>query len=259
MSLLKYIASLPMYDWPEVRGDTDMFWAALARELGVSGGLWRGKDHTQPWHSADLLFSQTCGYPFTHALRGDVKIVATPHYAAEGCEGPNYCSFLFAREQKPLVEFRGCVCAINADDSMSGMLALKLAFAPFAGQGRFFANAIKSGGHVASLQAVQSGAADVCAVDSVCVALAKQYRPSLLLGLHEVGRSPSVPGLPYITRAENVVSIQDALMRVFADDALQETRARLLLSGMSILMEQDYHVIPRLESEVEARGGLHFR
>jgi ABC-type phosphate/phosphonate transport system substrate-binding protein len=250
------IASLPMYDWPEIREDTDRFWAALAEELGVSGPLWRGADHTAPWHNPDLLFSQTCGYPFTHALRGKVALVATPHYAADGCEGPNYCSFIFAREKKPLGDFRESVAAINGPDSMSGMLALKLAFAGFAEQGRFFAKAIETGGHLASLQAVQSGAADVCAVDSICVALAKKYRPSLLTGLHEVGRSPSVPGLPYITRAENVTPIQEALMRVFADDALQKTRARLLLSGLSILTVQDYQIIPHLEHEMEARGGL---
>jgi ABC-type phosphate/phosphonate transport system substrate-binding protein len=250
------LASLPMYDWPEIREDTNRFWQALARELGVLGGLWRGEDYTAPWRDPSLIFSQTCGYPFTHALRGQVKLVATPHYAAEGCDGPNYCSFLFAREQKPLHDFRGCVAAINGSDSMSGMLALKLVFAPLAELGRFFSKAIETGSHVASLQSVQSGAADVCAVDSVCVALAKKYRPSLLQGLLEVGRSPSVPGLPYITRAEHVAPIRDALLRVFANEDLAEARARLLLSGLSILTEQDYEVIPKLESAMEAQGGV---
>jgi ABC-type phosphate/phosphonate transport system substrate-binding protein len=241
-----------MYDWPEIREDTDRFWAALAQRLGVSGGLWRGEDYAAPWRDPDLLFSQTCGYPFTHALRGQVKLVATPHYAADGCEGPNYCSFVFAREQKPLADFRGSIAAINGPDSMSGMLALKLAFAPFAGQPRFFAKAIETGGHIASLQAVQVGAADVCAIDAVCVALAKKYQPLLLQGLHEVGRSPSVPGLPYITRIEGVLPLRDALSRVFADDKLRETRERLLLSGVSILTAQDYQIIPQLEAALEA-------
>jgi ABC-type phosphate/phosphonate transport system substrate-binding protein len=245
-----------MYDWPEIREDTDRFWAALAQRLGVSGGLWRGEDYAAPWRDPDLLFSQTCGYPFTHALRGKVKLVATPQYAAEGCAGPNYCSFVFAREQKPLAEFRGCIAAINGPDSMSGMLALKLVFAPFVEQGRFFAKAIVTGGHLASLQSVQAGAADVCAIDAVCVALAKKYRPSLLQGLHEVGRSPSVPGLPYITRAENVVPIREALLRLFADDELQETRERLLLSEVSVLSVPEYNIISELERSMEQQGGL---
>jgi ABC-type phosphate/phosphonate transport system substrate-binding protein len=239
-----------MYDWPEIREDTDRFWAALAGELGVSGGLWRGDDYTAPWHNPDLLFSQTCGYPFTHALRGQVKLVATPHYAAEGCEGPNYCSFLFTRENKALADFQGSIAAINADDSMSGMLALKLAFAPFAEQGQFFAKAIVTGSHIASLQAVQSGVADVCAIDCVCVALAKKYRPSLLVGLHEVARTPMVPGLPYVTRQPNVAAFRRAVRVVFADPYLEATRTHLLLSGISVLESEDYDVICALEGDL---------
>jgi ABC-type phosphate/phosphonate transport system substrate-binding protein len=250
------LASLPMYDWPEIREETDRFWAALAQELGVSGPLWRGADYMAPWHNPDLLFSQTCGYPFTHTLLGQVKLVATPHYAADGCEGPNYCSILFAREKKPLEEFRGSKAAYNSADSMSGMLALKLAFAPFAKQGDFFSSAIETGGHTASLQAVQEGAADVCAIDAVCVALAKKYRSTLLQGLHELGRSPSVPGLPYITRVENVVPVQEALLRVFADVDLQETRERLLLSEASVLSVSEYNIISELEQSVDQQSGV---
>jgi ABC-type phosphate/phosphonate transport system substrate-binding protein len=250
------LASLPMYDWPEIREDTDRFWAALARELGVSVELWRGADYTAAWQNPGLLFSQTCGYPFTHTLRGQVKLVATPHYAADGCEGPNYRSILFAREVKPLSAFRGAKPAYNGADSMSGMLALKLAFAPYAEHGRFFKSAVETGSHIASLQAVQAGRADVCAVDCVCVALAKKYRPSLLQELHEIGRTPMVLGLPFITRLDDVTNLRAALLRVFADDRLQEARSRLLLSGVSVLPEQDYDKIVELESAMEQQGGL---
>jgi ABC-type phosphate/phosphonate transport system substrate-binding protein len=250
------LASLPMYDWPEIREETDRFWAALAQELGVSGPLWRGADYTAPWHNPDLLFSQTCGYPFTHTLRGQVKLVATPHYAADGCEGPNYCSILFAREKKPLEEFRGSKAAYNSADSMSGMLALKLVFAPYAAKGRFFRKAIETGSHIASLQAVREGKADVCAADAVCVELAKRYRPSLLQGLHEIGRSPLVPGLPFVTHHEDVAVVRAAVQRVFGDGRLRDTRSRLLLSGISFLREQDYNQIVELENTMERQGGL---
>jgi ABC-type phosphate/phosphonate transport system substrate-binding protein len=245
-----------MYDWPEIRGDTDRFWAALARELGVSVELWRGADYVAPWHNPDLLFSQTCGYPFTHALRGQVKLVATPHYAADGCEGPNYRSILFAREVKPLSAFRGAKAAYNSADSMSGMLALKLAFAPYAERGRFFGEAIETGNHIASLRALQIGEADVCAIDCVCVEMVKRYRPSQLDGLHEVGRTPLVPGLPFITRLGDAMNIRAALLRVLADENLQATRSRLLLSGASILADQEYEKIVELENAMELRGGV---
>ncbi len=38
------LASLPMYDLPEIRDQTDAFWAALAKAYGVKGELrarWR--------------------------------------------------------------------------------------------------------------------------------------------------------------------------------------------------------------------------
>ncbi|NIR61538.1 MAG: hypothetical protein GWO02_19625, partial [Gammaproteobacteria bacterium] len=46
------------------------------------------------WRSTELLLSQTCGYPLTHALAGVVELVATPAYAAQGCRGPEYASLL---------------------------------------------------------------------------------------------------------------------------------------------------------------------
>ena len=250
------IAALQMYDWPEVRRASDLWWQAIARHLGLDLPLSRPEDYTAPWSRDDLLFSQTCGYPFTHALKGRVVYVATPHYAADGCEGPNYCSIVMAREDRPLAGFRNGVAAVNTPDSMSGMLALKLVFAPLAEDGIFFSRAVETGGHLASLAAVQSGAADVCAVDSVCIAMAKRYRPSALTGLVEIARSPTVPGLPWITRAGDPQAIRSALRAAFADPALQGTREALLLDGFSELPIRAYDRITDLEVAMENAGGL---
>ncbi len=250
------IAALQMYDWPEIRWATDRFWVGLAQRLGVEPDLSRPEDFTGPWFRDDLLFAQTCGYPFTHALKGQVKIVATPHYAADGCEGPNYCSMVFARAARPLPEFFGATAAVNTPDSMSGMLALKLALAPYARQGRFFSHVVWSGSHLASLAAVREGRAEVCAVDSVCVELARRHRPQDLEGLVEVARSPAVPGLPWITRAGEPERLRGALRGVFADPALADARAALLLSGFSALDAAAYDRITSLEVAMERQGGL---
>jgi ABC-type phosphate/phosphonate transport system substrate-binding protein len=250
------IAALQMYDWPEVRQATDLWWQGIARHLGLDLPLSRPEDYTSPWQRTDLLFGQTCGYPFTHALKGRVTYVATPHYAADGCEGPDYCSIVMAREDKPLTAFRNGVAAVNTPDSMSGMLALKLFFAPLAEQGRFFSRAVETGGHLASLAAVQAGDADVCAIDCVCFAMAKRYRPSALEGLVEIGRSPAVPGLPWITRAGDPLAIRRALAAAFADPALQVARTALLLDGFSELPMRAYDRITDLEAAMEKAGGL---
>ena len=250
------IAALQMYGWPEIREATDRWWAGLARHMGLDVPLSRPADFTMPWYQDDLVFAQTCGYPFTHALKGHVKLVATPHYGADGCEGPEYCSIVFARERRPLTDYRGSVAAVNTTDSMSGMLALKLVFAPLAQAAHFFSRTLETGGHLNSMAAVRGGQADVCAIDCVCVALARRYRPEALQGLVEIARSPAVPGLPWITRAGGPASIRAALARAFADPDLAEARKALLLSGFSTLDVSAYDRITSLEAAMERGGGL---
>lgn len=250
------IASLPMYDWPEVRSATDVWWRGLARNLGNSVELFRSDDYGALWLHPNLLFSQTCGYPMAHALAGKVSIIATPHYGVDGCAGPSYSSIVFAREAAPLESFRGRRAAINNPDSMSGMLALKLVAAPLARNGRFFGEVTVSGGHVKSLKSLREGHVDICATDAVCAALARRYRPDYLEGLVEIARSPLVPGLPYITAAADVGPLREAVARAFADPDLAEVRDHLFLTGYSSLGPRDYDVIRKHEDAMERAGGL---
>ncbi|MBG1232192.1 phosphate/phosphite/phosphonate ABC transporter substrate-binding protein [Aestuariivirga litoralis] len=240
--------SLPMYDWPEVRDATNEFWTGLARHLGTSSELQRGGAFSDSWCDPHLFFSQTCGYPFTHEFNGVLNYVATPTYGAPGCGPGSYSSFIFAREKVELMALRGARPAINSMDSMSGMLALRLAFAPGGDWKTFFAPPLMSGAHVASLAAVQKGEADVCATDAVCVAMARRYRPDLLEGLVEIARSPQVPALPYVTRAGDVGKLRAGLQAAFADPSLQAVREKLFLKDVSVLPDGAYDVIPALEA-----------
>jgi ABC-type phosphate/phosphonate transport system substrate-binding protein len=246
------VASLPMYDWPEIRGATDTFWQGFAHHAGIIGELDRKTNYVELWRNPNLMFSQTCGYPFTHEFKGLLNYIATPHYAAEGCEGADYCSVIFAREMKPVPEFYGCNAAVNSHDSMSGMLALKLVFAPYVQGGEFFRRVKISGGHRDSLRAVRTKYADVCAIDAVCVALLKKYRPEELEGLVEIARSPAVPALPFVTRAGDPTQLAKALERTFADPELKSAREALLLGDMSVLPTGAYDKILELENALPA-------
>jgi ABC-type phosphate/phosphonate transport system substrate-binding protein len=243
-------ASLPMYDLPEIRAATNVFGKSVLRRLSFDGELARETDHEALWRDERLVFSQTCGYPLTHELAGQVRYAATPHYDADGCDGPLYRSLILARIKQPLESFRGARAAINAANSMSGMLALKLVFARLANNGKFFGDAIVTGSHLASMTAVRDGVADVCAIDAVTVALTRLHAPQHLDGLIEVARSPQAPGLPYITRARIPQDVVAALTAAFADDAAADARAALLLDGFSVLDDEAYDVIPRLEKSV---------
>lgn len=250
--------SLPMYDWPEVGKATDAWAQGILKHLGhARQTLDRNPDYFAGWRRGDLIFSQTCGYPFTHEFRGRLSYVATPHYAVPGCQGPNYCSFIFAREHRPPDDFRGSRVAVNNPDSMSGMLALKLIFAPHAGGGRFFSQVSETGSHVGSMIAVRDGEADVCAIDSVCVALARRYRPDYLDGLVEIARSPMVPSLPFVTApGRDPAELRLALARAFNDPELAHAREALFLDRHSVLAGDAYDLILNLERQMEEAGGL---
>lgn len=250
------IATLPMYDYPEVRAATDAWWAGIARHAGIDLLLSRPDDYMAVWSRGDLAFSQTCGYPFTHHFKGKLNLVGTPHYAVPGCEGFRYCSFVFAREAQNVAGYRGATAAVNTPDSMSGMLALKAFFVDHAKAGHFFGRAVLSGGHLNSLAMLQKGEADVCAIDAVCVGYARRHRPDLLHGLHEVGRTPMVPGLPYVTRDADVARWQRAVSAAAADPALADVREALMIGGFTVTAAVDHDAILALESDVERHGGV---
>lgn len=242
--------SLPMYDWPEVRGATDALWAGIARHAGLSGRLDCRVPYDALWRLPQMVFSQTCGYPFTHDFKGLLRYIGTPHYDTEGAEGAFYSSIVFAREKLPPASLKGAKPAINSRDSMSGFLALKAVFAALAVKGEFFAPTLVTGGHLNSMAAVREGRADVCAIDAVCVGLAKKHRPQDLEGLIEIARSPLVPGLPFVTRAGDVGTLCKAVAAAMIDSDLAEAREALLLDGFSVLPDGAYDQILALENSL---------
>jgi hypothetical protein len=154
------IAGLPMYDPPELRAAVDAWWSGLARAFrtegiaGVPERLDRSLALDALWGSPDLLFTQTCGYPLFGTWAGRMQYVATPKHSADGCEGPNYSSFIVVPADsaaKDLEDLRGARCSVSARISHSGYNALRALFAPLATDGHFFGSVSVSGGHAASL------------------------------------------------------------------------------------------------------------
>jgi ABC-type phosphate/phosphonate transport system substrate-binding protein len=261
------IASLPMYDLPEVASANDSFWAAMARALEREGvtdvptGLERKMSLSDQWRSPELLMSQTCGYPLMHEYAGRLSLVATPVYEVPGCEGPNYSSLILVRRDdaaQRLSDLRGRRAVVNHSASQSGYAALRASVAPLAEGGRFFGSVLESGGHPNSLAMVVGGEADVCAADCVTFALFARHRPEAVENLREIGRTPAAPGLPYITRPDAGEELI-ARLRAALFSALEapETRAAcqaLFLAGAEVLPLGDYQRIMDMEQESEALG-----
>jgi len=127
------IAALPMYDWPEVRGEVDAQWARLRdafRQKGIDapqtivrsngdlppvpGGIPDAQgamiapdpatlppdelDYHKLWLHPALLFAQTCWGPMELGLSNHVQVVGQPSYDAyEGGQGELYSSALVMR------------------------------------------------------------------------------------------------------------------------------------------------------------------
>lgn len=129
----RFIAALPMYDWPEVRAETDAEWARLRdafRAAGIDapehlvrrngdmppvpGGIRDAEgdviapdpatlppdefDLPTLWLHPDLLFAQACWGPMELGLARHVRVVGQPDYSAfEGGHGEHYSSVLLMR------------------------------------------------------------------------------------------------------------------------------------------------------------------
>jgi len=254
------IASLPMYDWPELRQPTNQWWQVLARNFVAEGlaqvpeALTRSNAPHEDWHHPQLLMSQTCGYPLRHQFCHVLKVIAVPRYKAEGCEGPYYCSVVVVRKgdrHSSLGDFAGRCAAYNCEDSQSGYSSLRAVIAPLAQQARFFSQTVETGAHLKSLEAVATKRADICAIDCVSWGLAKRLFPELVAALCVIGQTPLAPALPYVTvkscSNEDLQSLRRGLLKSVKDPQHKDLRAHLLIDGFDILPPGAYERIDEIE------------
>ena len=257
------VASLGMYDWPEVASANDAIWAFVRTRLRQDGiecpqSLDRSVRYFEIWRQPSLLLAQTCGYPFATELRGKVQLVATPCYDAPGCEGSNYCSVIIASRRSGIASLAtagGTTAAINSEHSQSGHWALRAAIAMVPG-GQPPRRAVLSGGHRESLGMVAGGTADIAAIDAVCWALALRYEPAAVAKVRVIAQSPMAPGLPLITglatAKPEVVRLRQALRAAVSEPSLSKARKALFLTGLEDVPEANYDRILGLKQRAAA-------
>ncbi|MGO4743736.1 phosphate/phosphite/phosphonate ABC transporter substrate-binding protein [Serratia quinivorans] len=252
--------SLPMYG--VTHQPAESFWQVLRGKLLKLGLpqlperlIWP-QDLAQHWQQNDLLLSQTCGYPLVSSLP-QVQLIGTYHYRVEGCEGPNYRSWLVVRDDEPgerLEDFRGRIAAYNSTDSQSGHNSLRALIAPLAQNGKFFSAAVASGAHYQSLRLIKNRQADIAAVDCVSLELLKRMQPQALAGLKIIGQTAGVPGLPLITSAQTPpeqLEILRAGARAMLGEAVSDS---LLIGDFSLVPRSAYQKITELEQQAAAYG-----
>ncbi|CDG82397.1 phosphate/phosphite/phosphonate ABC transporter substrate-binding protein [Janthinobacterium agaricidamnosum] len=258
IALPMYNVSVPVRDVYEAVLDT------LIDALRAGGWIGQVELQRQPllpdsWKDPDLLFSQTCGYPYMTQLQDHVQLLATPCYAVAGCSGSDYSSAIVVRSNGPissLADARGHIAAANDPASNSGMNVLRHAVAPLARDGGFFGGVTWSGSHVASLGLVRDGAADIAAVDCVTFAYLQQENPAWLEGLSILQYSAPSPGLPMVAGKNVPPAVLRQLRQALLEPGprLAQLMQSLHISGFQHRPHQDYARIMQLEREAREHG-----
>jgi ABC-type phosphate/phosphonate transport system substrate-binding protein len=242
------IATLPMYNWPEVRASTVRLWERIRDRLRASGipapdGLSPHHDFPATWLRPDLVLSQTCGFPYRTMLHGKVRLVGTPDFGVEGSAPGYYHSVMITRADRPgdFADFLGTTLAINGTDSQSGWAAPQN---EATAHGRPFDRLVVTGAHLESARAVAAGRADIAGIDAVTWRFLGRFRPEVAAGLRVVARTEDTPGLPLITAlAYDAGAVASAVAEAIAALA-PDDRAALGLRGLATIPAGAYLEVP---------------
>ncbi|MEM6987614.1 MAG: PhnD/SsuA/transferrin family substrate-binding protein [Pseudomonadota bacterium] len=249
------LASLPMYDWPEIRAEVDAFYAALRQPLLAAGfaapeQLIRSEDPLPVWRSEALLLSQTCGLPYVRLLRDRVQLVGTPEFGLPGCDAGHYASAVVVHRDNPATDFaalRGTTAVVNGFDSQSGFAALNHLVMRVEGDANFFAATAVSGSHRRSAACVAAGDAAVCAIDPVSWQLIQDWDRDTAARLRVLDWSDRVPALPLITAgkraADELDVLRSVLQQALVDPAVARAASALYIEGLAPLNDSHYDVV----------------
>ena len=243
------IAALGMYDRAETAAAHDRFWTLirdgfLTHGIKAPDKLTRGEMAYLPgWLSPDMVFAQTCGYPFRALLHGRVTLVGTPDYGLPGCPPGHYNSVFIARRDDPrpdLAAFSGGRFAYNDELSQSGWAAPQTHAAAI---GLQLPPALKSGAHRLSALAVVEARADLAAIDALTWELLQRYDP-FTASLREITRTAPTPALPYIAGLGVDSDAAFAALKNAVAALTEADRATLHLRGVLRLPAEAYLAVP---------------
>ena len=246
----EHIASLPMYDWPELRQANDALWSTVRARLASEGidapaRLARDGNDDAYWTAPNLLLGQTCGYPLATRLKGKVRYVATPIYSVEGCAGPQYSSAIVVKDDSDLdvSSFSSGTFTYNSNSSLSGYRAIR---AMFGEPAEVFADTVKSNGHRYSARMIADGGADVAAIDAVCWSMLQQFEAETASKLRVIGWTAKRPSLPMITSLNTNDETLNLLRDVLKSMAHTPEARALAITGFEEVPISEYDALSTL-------------
>ncbi len=241
------IASLPMYLRPENRGAHDVYYRLIRdalRDHGVAAP--DALSHDAPvwdtWSNPELVLGQICNLPYRAAFKDKVTLIAAADYGLPDTAPGTYYSVLIARknDDPDPKAYADRILAFNEPGSQSGWAAPQ-AWGDL--NGVTWSNPMATGAHVASAKAIAEGRADIAAIDAQSWRNISRY-DDFAKGLHIIGRTPSSPGLSYITAADRDPAPFRAALSQAITAIPSAAKDALDIEGIMILPESDYTDLP---------------
>jgi ABC-type phosphate/phosphonate transport system substrate-binding protein len=261
------IASLPMYNLPEMREENAAFWSALRGILAEEGieelpqALAFERPPVPDRIGEEVLFSQVCGYPLENRFRGQAVRLGTPCYEATGCDGPTHCGLFVVRMGAPardLGDLEGARFLLNSRHSNSGMNLPRRALAELAHGKPFFAEVTETGSQPGNLDRIARGEDAVTAVDCMTYAFWRRHRPELAARVRVLATTPPSPAIPFVTSAATpqatVEKLRRGLRRLAREPEFAACRAGLKLRDIVDVPDEAYRGLLDYESEAAAMG-----
>lgn len=257
MDALQIVALLA----PNVRPAHRAIVAWLAQETGiplqfVEHGSWQAQLERLDRGEAHAAF--ICGLPYTRRA-GQFEPLVAPVQQGQAYQGRAvYWSEVLVRQEsrfRQVADLRGARLAFNEPGSFSGYLVLLAHLAELGEQRGFFGQALESGSHLASLDRLLRGQADVAAIDSTVLELALRDDPDLAGQLRSVARLGPNPAPPFVASrtlpAEQRTALGSALCAMHLHPKGQSALAIGLIDRFLPATDADYHPIRHLVRRAE--------
>ncbi len=232
-----------MYPFESLRIAWERLYGAVARSVpGAPDRLRWDLDAHDTWLNPKLAVGMACGWPLVTELRQRVRVIGTFVYGIDGESSHTYRSVIVAREATTVADLAGGTLAFNSIDSLSGFVSMIAALPP--DQAAWPGPTVETGAHLASIEAVGDGRADVASIDALTWAYIKRDAPQVQQGLVIIDRGPEVPHLPLIaslaTGDDSIAEWRAAFAEVGRDSAMAATLDTLLIEGFVALDTHDY-------------------
>ncbi len=262
---MNLIATLPMYDLPELREATSTLLTRVTAELRSAG--WPVipdfpdfADHAalvKHWRDPQVAVSHSCGLPFLEDLADAARILGTFQWRGVSNVGGHYRSVIVIRQDDPrtIDQLAGAQPIINSPESLSGWCSLGVALHGAGYTAADFPVPIASGAHGKSIEMVTNRVGDFASIDGATLRLLERHRPQALVGIRALGLGPLIPATPLITRLEapiSVEAIRTAIATAVNDAAMGGTLDRLGIDGFVALTADDYAPIVALVTQATA-------